>query len=369
MPLQLSRTQVVAYRMVAQGLGRLETDPVSLGVLDLGVQDVRGSAALAIAARLAEPPAPPLIADPLAIAWSFRGAPHVHRLADLPGLAIALWPRSEADAMARLTAERKALRAAGIAGIEAFTAAAGAMREVVQSPTPKGQVSAGVTERLPAAYSYPCRSCAATHVYGGLFQLVGLLSGTQLVPDSSPLSLTPLPNRPPVPVQSAGTTEVVGSYLRLQGPATLGDAAGYLGTSQAALRPVWPSDLAEVSVDGQRRWMPEDLLDELTNAPLAPEVRLLPPLDPYLQARDRELIAPDPAHRKALWRILANPGVVLVRGDVAGTWRAKAVGRKRLEITVQPLGKLIRQVRAVIDDEAARMARARGLPDSSVTYG
>ena len=41
-------------------------------------------------------------------------------------------------------------------------------------------------------------------------------------------------------------------------------------------------------------------------------MRLLGPFDPFLQARDREVVVPDPAHRKDLWRTLGRPGGVLV---------------------------------------------------------
>jgi len=72
------------------------------------------------------------------------------------------------------------------------------------------------------------------------------------VPDQSPLTLVPLEGRPRIPTKAAGTTEVLRAYLRLHGPATLTDAAGYLGTTGAHLRSVWPDDAAQVSVDGRR---------------------------------------------------------------------------------------------------------------------
>ncbi|WP_020578527.1 winged helix DNA-binding domain-containing protein [Actinopolymorpha alba] len=373
MVLDIGRTQVMAYRAAAQGLDRATADPAKLGVFDLGVQDTTfGTARLALAARLPEPL--PGGEDPLAdeetfaLLWSVRGAPHVHRRADLPGLARALWPRSEADATARLAAERKALKAAGIPALDAFTAAAQAVRAVVTKPLGKGDVSAAVTARLPDAYAYDCRGCRARHVYGGLFQLVGLPAGVRHEPDTSPPILAPLEGRPPIPTSAKGVGAFIRAYLRLHGPATLAEAASYLGTSQAALRPEWPDGLAEVTVDGRRTWLPEDQLDALRAAPSPAYVRLLPTYDPFVQSRDRDLLVPDPARQKELWRILGSPGALIVNGEIAGTWRARAAGKKRLTVTVQAFGSLPRAVRAAVEDEAARMARVRGMGEAAVTY-
>jgi hypothetical protein len=85
------------------------------------------------------------------------------------------------------------------------------------------------------------------------------------------------------------------------------------------------------------------------------------------------VLVPDPARRKQVWRILGNPGVVFVDGEITGTWRARAGGRtatgaKRLTLTIEAFGSMRRQVRAAVEDEAARMALARGVPDVQVSY-
>ena len=287
-----------------------------------------------------------------AVLWSVRGAPHLHRRADLRKLTSALWPMSDADAMTRMAPERAAMKKAGISGLEAFTAVAKALRDVVTKPLPKGDVSAGVTGRLPAAYSYPCRSCKATHVYGGILQQVGLPAGVRHEPDTSPPILTPLEKRAAVPTKTSGTEEVIQAYLRLHGPATAAEVASYLGTTQTHLRPVWPEDgLAEVKVDGRRCWIPAERLDALRDAgPVG--VRLVPAYDPFVQSRDRDLLVPDPARQKEVWKILGNPGVVIVDGDIAATWRSRTAGKKRLTVMVQPFGSLPKKARTAIDDEA-----------------
>ena len=38
--------------------------------------------------------------------------------------------------------------------------------------------------------------------------------------------------------------------------------------------------------------------------------------------------------QKEVWRILGNPGALLLDGEIAGVWRAKVSGRKRVDLTV-----------------------------------
>jgi hypothetical protein len=97
-------------------------------------------------------------------------------------------------------------------------------------------------------------------------------------------------------------------------------------------------------------------------------VRLLPPSDPYLQARDRDLLVPDKTRQKAVWRILANPGAIVVDGEVVGLWRAKRAGRSRLDITLQPFAELAGDRRTALEEEAAVVAAVRGAGDVRVRY-
>jgi hypothetical protein len=79
--------------------------------------------------------------------------------------------------------------------------------------------------------------------------------------------------------------------------------------------------------------------DALADPPSADGVRLLPTQDPFLQQRDRATLLPDPALRRRPWRPVGGPGLLLLDGRPAATWRFQ-VHRERLRVTVEPFGTL-----------------------------
>lgn len=60
-------------------------------------------------------------------------------------------------------------------------------------------------------------------------------------------------------------------------------------------------------------------------------VRLLPPYDPLAEVASRELLLPDSAQHRQVWRAVANPGLLVIAGELAGAWR-----RRKQVITVAP---------------------------------
>jgi hypothetical protein len=365
----VDRRQVLAHRIAEHGLHRSTKDVADLAVVRAGLQDsMRDTALLAAVARLDGPVS--LVDDErLVLAWTLRGAPHFHLRSDLPELTRALLPLDDADALARMLWQRKELAATGLAAAEVVATTAKAIREVVTKPMTKGAVSTAVTKRLPPAFSRWCRGCNATHIHEQLMRISALPAGVRLVTGASPATLAPLEGRgrmvsKPDP---AAATGVISAYLRLNGPAAPGDAAEFAGTARAVVDRTWPADLAEVRVEGKVRYLPADLLPALENPPEPDLVRLLPPWDPFIQARDKALLVPDPARRKEVWKMLGNPGVLLADGDIAGTWRTKSGGAK-LTFTVTPFDPLRPAVREAAESEAARVAAARGFEKHDVTW-
>ncbi|GAA4678701.1 crosslink repair DNA glycosylase YcaQ family protein [Pseudonocardia yuanmonensis] len=359
----LGRRRVLAHRFAAHGLAaRTTVDPAELRVLRLGVQDTPpGSLPLALAARLREVPED--VPADASVVWSHRGAPHLHPDEDLPMLAAACWPVSDADAAARLGWQRARLAAVGAAARGAIRTVAEAVGAVLAGgPLVKGELSTEVTRIVPERLSPWCGPCGVHHVGEQLLRLAGLPAGARLRPSTKPVVLEAIPGWPGPPADDdAGPAPVVTAYLDLFAPASAADVAGFLGTSVSAARPALPVDLVPVTVDGRAALCPPALLDELAGPAPDPAgtVRLLPPSDPYLQGRDREVLVPAKEHRSIVWKALGPPGVVAVDGDIVGVWRTRARGRV-LEITVDAFRPLSRAENGAVDAEAERIRQVRG---------
>lgn len=368
--MKVSREQVIAYRIEAQQLHRTGTQARSLAVLDIGVQDAAGEQArLAFDARLPKPPREDLFGpdSSLALVWSLRGAPYVHRRGELNALARALYPLSEADAAGRLNETGPSVQRAGITALDQFRTAADAMREAVRKPTAKGAASTAVTKAVPKVMRRECRACKTSHISDSAMRSTFLAAGLELQPDTSPPVLQ---RRKGARLASSPDLKALGTllraYLRLLGPATPVQVADYLGARRADVDQAWPDDLVEVQVGKAKAWLPPECSKLLASPPDADLVRLLGAFDPYLQARDRDLIVPDKAVQKALWPVLGRPGAVFVDGEVAGTWRPKASGKK-LTLVVEEFAPLPAPVREQLEAEAERVGAVRGYDTVAVS--
>ncbi|GAA4808697.1 crosslink repair DNA glycosylase YcaQ family protein [Actinomycetospora chlora] len=356
----LTREQVMAHRIAVQGLHR---DRTLERLFALGVQDSGPTARLAIAARSDGDPDP--AAHGLVDGWTHRGAPHHHPPGELNAVAAAARPFGDADAAARLNWSGPEQRRVGIPAREAIDRAADALAAVVTEPITKGAASTAVTRMLPDALLRECRGCATTHINEQLMRLSALPVGVGLDPTQKTLLLTPPPAgwERPVEGDPARAARLVLDYLRLHGPAGPREVADFVGTTPTAFAPAWEAalpGLAEVDLGGRRAWLPAEDVPAALDAPEPDVVRLLPPLDPILQARDREVHAPDETLRKELYKIIGNPGALLADGEIVGTWRPRASGKK-LTLELSPVVPLAPDVRARLDDEAERVAAARGL--------
>jgi hypothetical protein len=364
--MDLTREQVIGHRIAAQQLDREPSSgrPVTdAAILDLGVQDSgRDGASWALANRGVPVASPAALvdADDLALVWSLRVSPHYYRRAELVDVMTAVSPFDDVDAGRRMIGAAKPVSATGVEPREAITEVAKAMRRLVTAPTVKGDLSSSLTEELPDVYGIECRPCRATHVPESLFRIAAVFGGLELEPATSPPVLRRVPDWPrraagvaADPSAAPEHLQVIRAHLRLLGPATPSEVAGFLDSTAAVVQQHWPDDAIEVRVEGKKKW----LLGELREA--QPVVRLLGPYDLLVQGKDRDLLVPEAAHRKQLWPALGRPGPLLAGGEIVGWWRPRAKGAK-LDLEME-LWQPEAVTKKAIDEQAERLAAHRGL--------
>ncbi|MBW3574800.1 MAG: winged helix DNA-binding domain-containing protein [Actinobacteria bacterium] len=368
------REEVLAFRVRQHQLDRPAASgagPADVALLDYGVQDT-GPDGAAWALALRGGPSGSL--DDLALTWTLRGAPHAYRRSALGAVAVATAPLSEADAAKRIFDAAKPLKAAGIPVLGALRVIADHLRDIVTTPTVKGDASTRLTALLDEPYLRACRPCGTTHAYEMPFRLAALHAGLELEAGTSPPVLRRIPGlRPERYGRLAGEadagTDVIRNHLRFYGPTRVGDVARFLDAPVKEVKAHWPADAVEVAVaDGASvgrpgvRFVLEADLDALTGArsgSAARTVRLLGPYDPYLQLRDRELLVADEQRRKDLWRVLGRPGAIVADGEILGTWRPRASGRG-FTVRIDAWAPLDNGDRSQVEEQAERLAAHRG---------
>jgi hypothetical protein len=301
---------------------------------------------------------------------------HLHRAADLAPLAAALRVEDVRDLPPQAIGPFGAdLAAAGIAFGAALDEVAAAMREAVAgggTPT-KGELSGTVSPRVDRRLAPWCEGCGVHHVHDKLFRMATLQAGLLIEVDDG------IPSRfrfraaagPPEPVDPADArAALVRAFLAASGPSRPAALASWLACTPAAARRWWDlvaDELVPVTVDGGAYWTHAGHREALDAAPAPDGVRLLPPYDPVTELADRTLLIPDAAHRKQVWRTAANPGVLLVDGEIAGVWRQRRA-RGRLSLRVEPFAELPARRRRAAEADAAVIADHAGTAGADLSF-
>jgi hypothetical protein len=154
--------------------------------------------------------------------------------------------------------------------------------------------------------------------------------------------------------------EAVRRYLRAYGPARPDDFGHWIRMPAPDARRLFESlrdELTEVDVEGFRAWLlAKDLrFPETADLP----VRLVPDYDCFVigsapPGRPREQLIPTAAGTRIFFRGGGPYAVLLVAGRVDGVWKRRPKG-KRVEVVVEPFGRLGRAARQGLDSEAKRL--------------
>ncbi|WP_162606249.1 DNA glycosylase AlkZ-like family protein [Jiangella asiatica] len=355
----VSRAQVLAYRAAAHGLTPARGADA---VLDVGAQDhpTGTTAQLAIELRGAG-------GDDTVLVHSVRAATHLHRPADLGLLAAALRVDDATDFA------KQAIGPFGRDVGDRFGAGtdevAAAMVDVMSDghPRTKGELSGAVSPRVAREFVPWCAGCGVHHVQDALFRHATLQAGLTIEVESSRLFrfLPPMgPGPGGMPVDAA-RAELVRRFVHAAGPVRPADLAVWLSLAPSAAKSWWSlveDELRPVTVAGHTGWALAADAELLDDPPEPPWLRLLGPYDPLTEVADRELLAPDPGHRRRVWAPAGNPGIVLRDGGLAGTWRRRST-KGRLDITVAPFAGLPSDWVDAVGADAGTIARFFGASD------
>ena len=147
---------------------------------------------------------------------------------------------------------------------------------------------------------------------------------------------------------------LVRRFLAAYGPSTAADFGRWIGIGGAQPKRMLAAlgdELAEVEVDGRAAVVLAEDVEKLREAGAPTGVRLLPAFDPLVVGtRPRsDLVAP--SHEPRIYRAQGwiSP-VVLVDGAAAGVWK-----RERGRVELDLFGRVSKDTRSAIDDEAERM--------------
>lgn len=347
---------IMATRLARHGLLRRAAVSDLADAIPLGLQDnAIGAASQALAVRLPDlgpNPVEQLVADGRLVAtFGPRTASTLVTPDDEVLVAAALLdpdPPDDGDEFARLVDELA-------------QAALPPLRE--HGPMTKEEVGKAIASAAPDHVLRDCVRCERRHPDDGLVKMLLWSNRIRLEPtEPSDSRVAPAARWRPRRfrrVRDHQRAELVRRFVWLHGPTTVDDLAVWAGISTSYARRCWglvDDEMDEVETDRGRAWVLG--LDDLRDPPNPGPARLVPAYDPLLQSRDRATLVPRRDHQRAVWRSVANPGVVVADHAVVGTWRGRTRGR-RFDVTISPFGD-----HAIPLDEAKpdarRIALARG---------
>lgn len=315
-PEAVTRSQVLGYRLRAnhldQRLSRGDVDEAAY----VGLQDsVPRSALLSLHARVEDVDFDTWDDPNLVQVWGPRGSVYVIPKDDFAVFTLGRLPR---DADQRRAIEEDAQR----------------IRDLLEVPDELSlkAVTAGSVRRV--------REAAAT--------------GTLRIHwDGSNIEVWAA--EPPDTDVEASRLELARRYLDTLAPSPSSHFATWAGIEREDATDTWKAlrdELMDVRVKESTRQALAETAGALTGDGETPDTtRLLPPGDPYLLARDREVVVSDKQERSQLWpQGSVPPGGLLVNGELAGTWR-----RQLHSFTITPWQTIGAEVKNVVQAEVEAM--------------
>lgn len=361
--INISWSQVHAFRIQRHSLGQPAPKEDLLDVVSgtCGIQaQVLSAAQLAMRARIHGLTAPEiehaLWRDRnLVKVWCMRGTLHVLPARELPLYVAALKPY-------RLKQEQRWMARYGVDAAAIETMADAVLTALGAGPLTRKELSQAILPRLED--SAPQFQDLLEHGWGGLGKYVCLQGELCLGPNQGQEATFVrrdqwLSGWEEVRREEAENWLLV-RYLQSYGPAAVQDFAAWAGIAVRDASRIWDrlrGEMCTVDVAGSQAAILKRDLHVLQEAALAAEnVRLLPHFDVFLLGQHSKSHLVDDDSYKRVYRAAGwiSP-VVLINGHIAGVWSHRQRG-KRVQISIEPFGRLSRSQRAAIDKCAAGIA-------------
>jgi hypothetical protein len=377
------RKQILAFRLAAHNLGRrLGARSLTRAAAACGIQETPiASAAPAFLARV-ENLTPALLHRALAedrnlvALWSMRGAPHVVSAEDLGVFTVGALPLDVASFKYSLGGWADALEEAGLDPFVILEHMISAAKKLLDGRTMNvNDLRDEIFAQVRPLRKVKRPSFSRADMPEPLFRALGTSGAVCIVSGrGTDAELARIDQWVRTPIMThnrdLSRSELARRFLRCFGPATAQNFADWTKRSLSDAKNAFSlieEELLAIAADGGKAWLLRSDQKRFSSPPEPKEVRLLPVQDPYLQQRDRSTVLPDATLRRKLWQPTRGPGGLLVDGEVVGTWRARSK-RDRLELTVEPFGRLPRGAREHIEAEAARIAPFRGCETAEVSF-
>lgn len=131
-------------------------------------------------------------------------------------------------------------------------------------------------------------------------------------------------------VREEAQKELVRKFLHCYGPAVLKSFQTWMGCSRKQAERLWnliKDEIEPVMVMGRKSFILRKDMDQLfVPACFSRELVLLHGHDPYLDQRNRSLLQIEKSLHPQIWRMVANPGAVVFRGEIIGIWTCRKQG-------------------------------------------
>lgn len=132
-------------------------------------------------------------------------------------------------------------------------------------------------------------------------------------------------------IREEAQKELVRKFLHCYGPAVLKSFQTWMGCSRKQAERLWNliiDEIEPVMVMGRQSYILRKDRDQLfASVCFSRELLLLHGHDPYLDQRNRSLLQMEKRLHPQIWKMVANPGAVVFRGEIIGIWTCRKQGK------------------------------------------